>query len=81
MSPLRFSTSPTASGSGLVKDNVVGEKTVKIVVEFEPIINSSPWNSKVTSLGPNGILDGTGKNRLNEPFESTLSEVSNWPFM
>ena len=50
---------------------------MKMVVEFEPIMNSSPWNIKVTSLGPSGISDGTGKNRLNEPFESTFSEVSN----
>ena len=75
-SPLRFSTSPTATGVGFSTVRVVGENTVKIVVEFEPRMNSSPWNNNMTSLGPRGISEGTGKNRLNEPFPSTLSDVS-----
>ena len=79
--PLRFSSSPTAIGSGSSTVNTVGENTVKIVVEFDPRMNSSPWNDSVTSLGPRGISEGTGKNRLNEPFASTLSEVNICPFM
>ncbi len=54
---------------------------MKIVVEFDPRMNSSPWNNNVTSLGPRGISEGTGKNRLNDPLPSTLSDVSIWPFM
>ncbi len=79
--PLRFSTSPTAIGSGSSTDNIVGENTVNIVVEFDSRMNSSPWNDNVTSLGPRGISEGTGKNRLKEPFSSTLRDVNICPFM
>ena len=55
----------------------VDEYTMNTDEELEERMNSSPSNTIFTILGPNGISEGTGMNRLKLPFESTSKPVNN----
>ena len=59
----------------------VDENTINTDEELDERINSSPSKIILTILGPKGISEGTGMNKLKFPSESTSRPVNSCSFI
>ena len=79
--PCNNKLSPTATALGSEIETSVDENTINTDEELDERINSSPSKIILTILGPKGISEGTGMNKLKFPLESTSRPVNSCSFM